>query len=223
MPPIQRRRLPADDRLVDHRRPGVGAGRRLLHPQQDFGIFLLAGREVLQVHDAALEHQLDAQLVAAQLAGAHLRRAVLHGDVQRVLIDIVITLILASAAWGIFKTAINRQLPYETLDALAMADGEVLGTGLSRLETLLPLLRKFLFIAMIVVVAMIVISSLGINIGPLLAGAGVVGIAVGFGAQTLVRDILSGIFFSSTTPSASANTSMSARVRGPSSACRSGR
>ena len=72
-----------------------------------------------------------------------------------------------------------------------MADGEVLGTGLSRLETLLPLLRKFVFVAMIVVVAMIVISSLGINIGPLLAGAGVVGIAVGFGAQTLVRDILS--------------------------------
>jgi moderate conductance mechanosensitive channel len=133
------------------------------------------------------------------------------------LFDIVITLILASAGWGILKTAINRQLPHETLDALAMAAGEVLGTGLSRLETLLPLLRKF------VVVAMIVISSLGINIGPLLAGAGVVGIAVGFGAQTLVRDTSPAFFFSSTTPSASANTSMSARVRGPSSACRSGR
>jgi moderate conductance mechanosensitive channel len=105
------------------------------------------------------------------------------------LFDIVITLILASAGWGILKTAINRQLPHETLDALAMAAGEVLGTGLSRLETLLPLLRKF------VVVAMIVISSLGINIGPLLAGAGVVGIAVGFGAQTLVRDT-SPAFFS---------------------------
>ena len=111
------------------------------------------------------------------------------------LFDIVITLILASAGWGILKTTINRQLPHETVDALAMADGEVSGTGLSRLETLLPLLRKFVFVAMIVVVAMIVISSLGINIGPLLAGAGVVGIAVGFGAQTLVRDILSGIFF----------------------------
>ena len=111
------------------------------------------------------------------------------------LFDIVITLILASAGWGIIRTAINRQLPHETLDALAMADGDVLGTGLSRQETLLPLLRKFLFVAMIIVVTMIVISSLGINIGPLLAGAGVVGIAVGFGAQTLVRDILSGIFF----------------------------
>ena len=41
------------------------------------------------MHDAALEHQLDRQLVAAELAGPHLRRPVLHGDVQRVLIDIV--------------------------------------------------------------------------------------------------------------------------------------
>ncbi|MEM6761720.1 MAG: mechanosensitive ion channel family protein, partial [Pseudomonadota bacterium] len=42
---------------------------------------------------------------------------------------------------------------------------------------------------------MIVLSSIGVNIGPLLASAGIVGIAVGFGAQTLVRDIFSGIFF----------------------------
>jgi small-conductance mechanosensitive channel len=42
---------------------------------------------------------------------------------------------------------------------------------------------------------MIVLSALGLNIGPLLAGAGVIGIAIGFGAQALVRDILSGIFF----------------------------
>ena len=44
-------------------------------------------------------------------------------------------------------------------------------------------------------VIMIVLSSLGVDIGPLLAGAGVVGIAIGFGAQTLVRDIVSGVFF----------------------------
>ena len=42
---------------------------------------------------------------------------------------------------------------------------------------------------------MIIVSSLGVNIGPLLAGAGVVGIAIGFGAKALVRDIVSGIFF----------------------------
>ena len=43
--------------------------------------------------------------------------------------------------------------------------------------------------------AMTVLAALGVNIGPLLAGAGVVGLAVGFGAQTLVRDIISGAFY----------------------------
>ena len=42
---------------------------------------------------------------------------------------------------------------------------------------------------------MIILSSLGVNIGPLIAGAGVIGLAIGFGAQTLVKDIISGLFF----------------------------
>jgi small-conductance mechanosensitive channel len=42
---------------------------------------------------------------------------------------------------------------------------------------------------------MIILSSMGINIGPMIAGAGVIGLAIGFGSQTLVRDILSGVFF----------------------------
>ncbi|MEO1503791.1 MAG: mechanosensitive ion channel family protein, partial [Pseudomonadota bacterium] len=52
-----------------------------------------------------------------------------------------------------------------------------------------------LLIVLTVVVLMIILSSLGVSIGPLLASAGIVGIAVGFGAQTLVRDIFSGMFF----------------------------
>jgi small-conductance mechanosensitive channel len=109
--------------------------------------------------------------------------------------QIIVTLLLASSAWSIIKIAINRQVPHEALDALALADDSASGVGLSRLETLLPLVRKFVFVTIVAIVLMSVVSSLGVNIGPLLAGAGVVGIAVGFGAQTLVRDILSGIFF----------------------------
>lgn len=137
-------------------------------------------------------------IALAEIWDLQLQAVASHGLGARMagsLFDIVVTLILASAAWGIVKTAINRNLPHEGLDALALAEGEVGGTGLSRIETLLPLLRKFLYIALIVIVTMIVISSLGINIGPLLAGAGVIGIAVGFGAQTLVRDVISGVFF----------------------------
>ena len=61
-----------------------------------------------------------------------------------------------------------------------------------RAYTLLPILRKFIGVVLGVMVTLTVLSSLGVNIGPLLAGAGVVGLAVGFGAQKLVADILSG-------------------------------
>ena len=64
-----------------------------------------------------------------------------------------------------------------------------------RSYTLLPILRKFIGIVMAVMVTLIVLSSMGINIGPLLAGAGVAGLAIGFGAQKLVADVLSGIFY----------------------------
>ncbi|RQD66661.1 MAG: Mechanosensitive ion channel protein [Desulfonatronovibrio sp. MSAO_Bac4] len=64
----------------------------------------------------------------------------------------------------------------------------------TRALTLLPLLNNVLRIALILVAGMSVLSHLGINIAPLLAGAGVIGLAVGFGAQTLVRDVITGAF-----------------------------
>ena len=64
-----------------------------------------------------------------------------------------------------------------------------------RSMTLLPIVRKFVGIALVVMVALTVLSSLGVDIGPLLAGAGVLGLAVGFGAQKIVSDIFSGFFY----------------------------
>lgn len=63
------------------------------------------------------------------------------------------------------------------------------------MATLLPILRNFLLISIGVIASLVVLSRLGVDIGPLLAGAGVIGLAVGFGAQTLVKDIISGAFF----------------------------
>ena len=63
-----------------------------------------------------------------------------------------------------------------------------------RARTLLPLARKFLVVVLVVMTAMLILSAIGVNIGPLLAGAGVIGLAIGFGAQTLVRDIITGVF-----------------------------
>jgi small-conductance mechanosensitive channel len=65
----------------------------------------------------------------------------------------------------------------------------------SRLRTLLPILRNLLAIVFLVMAVMMVLSAMGIEIGPLIAGAGVVGVAIGFGAQTLVKDIISGMFY----------------------------
>ncbi len=110
--------------------------------------------------------------------------------------DIVITLVLASAIWGIVKTAISQRLPDKgAVGGSGAMEGEAGGAGGTRLETLLPLFRKFLFVTLIVIAGLIVLSELGVDIGPLIAGAGIVGIAIGFGAQTLVRDIVSGVFF----------------------------
>ncbi len=76
-----------------------------------------------------------------------------------------------------------------------MAEAEIGGTGLSRMRTLLPLFKRTGQATVAVISFMIVLSSLGLDIGPVLAGAGVVGLAIGFGSQTLVRDIVSGAFF----------------------------
>jgi moderate conductance mechanosensitive channel len=111
--------------------------------------------------------------------------------------NVGLTLLVAYVGWEIAKTTIDRRLAVEGDAAGATeAGGEGGGHGgASRLRTLLPLFRKFLMITLAVMVIMLVLSALGVNIGPLLAGAGVVGIAIGFGAQTLVRDIVSGVFF----------------------------
>ncbi len=63
-----------------------------------------------------------------------------------------------------------------------------------RTRTLLPLAQSALTIVIALIAALTILSELGLNIGPLLAGAGVIGLAIGFGAQTLVKDIITGLF-----------------------------
>lgn len=63
-----------------------------------------------------------------------------------------------------------------------------------RLDTLIGIARKVAGIAAWVLFAMLILMEVGINVGPLLAGAGVLGLAIGFGAQELVRDVISGFF-----------------------------
>lgn len=112
------------------------------------------------------------------------------------LIDTTVIIVCAYIVWELIQALIERHLPDEPESSEEFSiEGDGGGTGGSRTETLLPLVRSFLITVLVVLVALSVLHNLGVEITPLLAGAGVVGIAVGFGAQKLVQDILSGIFF----------------------------
>ncbi len=117
------------------------------------------------------------------------------------LLNTAVILILGYVAWALLISAIDRGLDGEGGDPTAHRAGEAQeaeeggGDPGTRLQTLLPLLRKFAVGVLIVLIVLSVLSSFDINIAPLLASAGVVGIAVGFGAQALVRDVFSGLFF----------------------------
>lgn len=100
------------------------------------------------------------------------------------LITIALILLLSVALWEAVSALIEGQLRRLDRD----------GVSSRRARTLLPLFRRAISIVLVVMVGLIVLSEIGINIAPLLAGAGVVGLAVGFGAQTLVKDVITGLF-----------------------------
>src|SRR3546814_13351677 len=64
----------------------------------------------------------------------------------------------------------------------------------ARERTLLQLLRNAATVVLATLALMLALSQLGVNIGPLLAGAGVLGLAIGFGAQKMVQDVITGVF-----------------------------
>jgi small conductance mechanosensitive channel len=101
--------------------------------------------------------------------------------------SIVAVVVLALIFWEAVNIGVERYLTQ------THSDGNLVERS-ARIRTLLPLFRKVVFTVLAVMVSLIVLSELGINIGPLLAGAGVIGLAVGFGAQTLVKDVITGLF-----------------------------
>jgi len=100
------------------------------------------------------------------------------------LISVAVILIVSLGIWLGLASLIEHKLNPET--------GH--GEPSARAKTLLSLFRNALAIAMVTITGMIVLSEIGINIGPLIAGAGVLGLAIGFGAQRLVQDVITGVF-----------------------------
>ena len=127
---------------------------------------------------------LDAPVVALAAAESPMVRFVLR------LIGVATLALLTHVVWITVRTAVDQRLrrirpagPHHEPDEH------------SRLLTLLPLLRVTAAVLLIVMLVLSSLWALGIEITPVLAGAGVVGLAIGFGAQALVRDVIAGVFY----------------------------
>ena len=114
------------------------------------------------------------------------------GRIADGVLSAVVIVLIADFLWQAMKTAIDRKLA-EAADAGQPNTDEA--RRRARLRTLLPICRNILFVVVVAVGAMMTLSALGVQIGPLVAGAGIIGIAIGFGAQTFARDVIAGMFY----------------------------
>jgi small conductance mechanosensitive channel len=96
-------------------------------------------------------------------------------------------LLIALGIWEIVNGFIDRLLAGTDSDGRRIARS-------ARMRTLLPLIRNGLWFTIMTTALLLILSEIGVNIAPLLAGAGVVGIAIGFGSQALVKDVITGLF-----------------------------
>ncbi|WP_085596822.1 MULTISPECIES: mechanosensitive ion channel family protein [unclassified Pseudomonas] len=93
------------------------------------------------------------------------------------------TLIFAWLIWILSDTAVHHAL---TRSRKGLAN--------ARAQTMMPLIRNVLFVAIFIIATIVALANMGMNVTPLLAGAGVIGLAIGFGAQSLVADLITGLF-----------------------------
>jgi small-conductance mechanosensitive channel len=113
--------------------------------------------------------------------------AIVHG-----LLKGIIILLIADLVWQMAKAFIDRRL--KTFSADPSVEGKEAASQ-HRIATLLPIFKNALAVLVLVATALTVLAELGVQIGPLIAGAGIFGVAIGFGSQTLVKDVISGIFY----------------------------
>ncbi|MFZ5784417.1 MAG: mechanosensitive ion channel family protein [Pseudomonadota bacterium] len=106
-----------------------------------------------------------------------------------------LTLFAAFVVWELFKYSTEPYMSRKGKDGAALADGDGAAAPASRISTMMPLLRRAAAVAIALVAVMIALDNFGVNITPLIAGASVFGIAISFGSQTLVKDIVSGLFY----------------------------
>lgn len=98
-------------------------------------------------------------------------------------ITLVLTILITRLVWILVDTAIYRALT-----------GVGKNGPSTRAQTMMPLIRNTALCIILVIATIVALANLGMNVTPLLAGAGVIGLAIGFGAQSLVSDLITGLF-----------------------------
>jgi small-conductance mechanosensitive channel len=156
-------------------------GRRLVN------VLIVSGARALVIAAAvawlAYILQISRTMSVVGLSGERIMQGMLQG---------IVVLLVADLLWQLSRAFIDFELQAAEKQAGAGADKMA---RRARLRTLLPIFRNALAAFIGVVAMLTVLSGLGIQIAPLIAGAGIFGVAIGFGSQTLVKDILSGVFF----------------------------
>jgi len=135
-------------------------------------------------------------MLLAKLLGFNLRELATSGlgtEIASHAVGFLLILAGGYIAYEVTNLWINRRLARELPDE--GDDAEEGGSGMTRMATILPIMSMTLHATIIVLTVLLALGQLGVNITPLLAGAGVLGLAIGFGAQTLVKDVVSGVFF----------------------------
>ncbi len=130
--------------------------------------------------------ELSLQVWGGSLLGIG-QQGLASARIGQALLGIGLTVLLAWLAWIFADTAINR-----ALTTTARSRGRRINSA--RAQTITPMIRNVIFVTIVVIATIVGLANLGVNVTPLLAGAGVIGLAVGFGAQTLVQDLITGIF-----------------------------
>lgn len=122
---------------------------------------------------------------AAALAGSEIGKVAVNG-----ISNAIVILLVADLFWQSSKALIayRMELAEHSSDSDHLARSD-------RLRTLLPIFRNTLAVLIGAIAILTILSGLGVQIAPLLAGAGIFGVAIGFGSQTLVKDVLSGVFY----------------------------
>jgi small-conductance mechanosensitive channel len=164
------------EEALNLRHPGLAARLRIWHP-----VLSLLVHVVVSIAALILLLQFWGFGAVEWLAGNLLAQRMISA-----LTTVGVAVAFGVGVWELANAAIEQHLSRLQRDAQTARS--------ARLRTLLPMLRTALLIAILTVLSLVVLSEIGVNIAPLLAGAGVLGIAIGFGSQKLVQDVITGLF-----------------------------